>query len=157
MTVIPRGYKKQRLCKIWEQTRCIMEEMQIGNWAFPLLLLSLSSYLLFNPSLRKEQSNLISYKNNRMFIQKLRWELSICHYKPLNSLAYIDFYRRSLVLLGCLSTLNKRWNLTCGSFASKAVFWPILKNFGKGELKILQNRSKKPLWGQKDDDIPQVR
>ena len=31
MTVIPRGDKKQRLRKIWEQTRCIMEEMQIGK------------------------------------------------------------------------------------------------------------------------------
>ena len=31
MTVIPRGNKKHKLCKIWEQTMCIMEEMQFGN------------------------------------------------------------------------------------------------------------------------------
>ena len=41
--------------------------------------------------------------------------------------------------------LNKRWNLTCGPFASKAVFWAILKDFVKGELKILQNLLKNAL------------
>ena len=33
-TVTPRGNEKQRLCKIWEQTRCFMRDMQIWNQAF---------------------------------------------------------------------------------------------------------------------------
>ena len=75
---------------------CAFSQSELGKYFERIII-------LFNPYLRKEQSNLISYKDNRTFIQKLRWELSICDNKPLNSVAYVDFYRGSLVLLDCLT------------------------------------------------------
>ena len=49
--------------------------------------------------------------------------------------------------------LNKRW-ITLPvvyrrSFASKAVFWAILKDFEFALYKILQNRSKNRFWGKR--------